>query len=138
MKPRYVLEAQVGFLLRQANQRHISIFAEKMPGDLTPPQFAALTILFQNGPCSQNELGRRIATDGATIAGIVARLIRRGLVTTGRDPADARMLTVALTDAGTTQAATCIAAAPAITATTLAPLTPQERSIFLQLLKKLC
>jgi DNA-binding MarR family transcriptional regulator len=133
----YILDEQVGFLLRQATQRHVGIFTRLMPGGLTPPQFSALAILFQGGACSQNELGRRIATDGATIKGIIDRLTRRGLTRTAPDPADGRMLIVSLTETGAALAAGCIAAGAEITAATLAPLTPAEQRRLLTLLKRL-
>ncbi len=38
----YVLEDQVGFLLRLAYQRHIAIYASRTPGDITPVQFSML------------------------------------------------------------------------------------------------
>src|ERR1700722_14698637 len=41
----YVLDEQVGFALRQAQQRHTTIFAAKMIEDLTPTQWAALAKL---------------------------------------------------------------------------------------------
>lgn len=53
----YALQEQVGFILRKANQRHLSIFAARI-SDLTPPQFAALAKLHEVGPTSQNQLGR--------------------------------------------------------------------------------
>ncbi len=138
MSKRYVLETQVGFLLRLATQRHVSIFTRLIPADLTPPQFSALIILFQNGPCSQNELGRRIATDGATIKGIVDRMIKRGLMQTAPDPNDGRMLIVSLSENGAALAANCVAAGFEITEATLAPFTPAERRSFLTMLRKLC
>jgi DNA-binding MarR family transcriptional regulator len=134
----YVLDEQVGFLLRQATQRHVGIFAKLMPGGLTPPQFSALIVLFQSGACSQNELGRRIATDGATIKGIIDRLTRRGLTQTAADPADGRMLIVSLTEAGQALAAGCLAAGGQVSAATLAPLTAAEQMTLLRLLKRLC
>lgn len=138
MSKRYVLEAQVGFLLRLATQRHVGIFTRVIPADLTPPQFSALVILYQNGSCSQNELGRRIATDGATIKGIVDRMSKRGLIRTVPDPNDGRMLIVSLSEAGAALADDGIAAGFAITEATLAPLNPAERRNFLTMLKKLC
>ncbi len=56
----YRLEDQIGFILRKASQRHLSIFAELVP-DLTSMQFAALAKLFELGPVSQNGLGRETA-----------------------------------------------------------------------------
>ena len=44
----YRLQEQVGFILRRAHQRHVSIFAAHI-GDLTPPQFAALAKLHDVG-----------------------------------------------------------------------------------------
>ena len=67
----YVLDAQVGYLMRLANQRHSSLFQDTMPFNLTATQFAALVKLYENGTCSQNELGRQTAMDVATIKGVV-------------------------------------------------------------------
>jgi DNA-binding MarR family transcriptional regulator len=134
----YILEEQVGFLLRQASQRHVGIFAKLIEADLTPPQFSALVILLQGGACSQNELGRRIATDGATIKGIIDRLTRRGLTQAVADPEDGRMLSVSLTEAGAALATTCVTTGSQISAATLAPLNAREQKIFLQLLARLC
>ena len=76
---RYVLDEQVGFLLRVAMQRHTSIFTSRMIEALTQTQFAALSKLHEVGPCSQNHLGRLIYLDAATIKGVVDRLGRAAL-----------------------------------------------------------
>ena len=73
---RYVLDDQVGFLLRVALQRHTAIFTTRMIEGLTQTQFAALAKLHEVGPCSQNHLGRLIYLDAATIKGVVDRLAR--------------------------------------------------------------
>ena len=96
----YVLDDQIGFLLRVAMQRHTSIFMSQMVGELTQPQFAALAKLLEVGPCSQNHLGRLIYLDASTIKGIVDRLQLRGLVATCDDPSDRRRRAVTLTDKG--------------------------------------
>ena len=134
---RYVLDAQVGFLMRVAMQRHTSIFTARMIEGLTQTQFAALSKLHEVGPCSQNHLGRLIYLDAATIKGVVDRLVVRGFVTSLNDPHDRRRRAVALTDRGreVTQQATVVAAQ--ITAATLAPLTAEERQIVARLLDKL-
>lgn len=137
MTGRYALEEQVGFLLRQASQRHAAIFAALMPDGLTPTQWAALVKLFEAGPCSQNHLGRQTAMDAATIKGVVDRLTRRGLTTTQPDSADARRLLVALTEAGRTLFETALPEAERITQETLAPLGEEERALLLELLGKL-
>jgi MarR family transcriptional regulator, lower aerobic nicotinate degradation pathway regulator len=134
---RYVLDEQVGFLLRVAMQRHTSIFTSRMIESLTQTQFAALAKLHEVGPCSQNQLGRLIYLDAATIKGVVDRLGVRGWVTALGDPKDRRRRAVALTERGrqVTQAAMVVAAE--ITAATLAPLTVEEQQLVTRLLKKL-
>ena len=133
----YKLDEQVGFILRQAAQRHTTIFAEIMVEELTPTQFAALAKLTEVGPCSQNKLGRFTAMDGATIKGVIDRLTKRGLTETRPDLDDGRLLMVALTDAGRAVAARAIPAGVQITEETLAPLNPDEQAQLLGLLAKL-
>jgi len=134
---RYVLDDQAGFLMRVAMQRHTSIFMSRMIEGLTQTQFAALAKLYEVGPCSQNYLGRLIYLDAATIKGVVDRLHLRGFVTALNDPKDRRRRAVALTDHGrqVTEAAVLVAAE--ITATTLSPLTAEERRQVAKLLRKL-
>lgn len=133
----YVLDDQFGFVLRQVVQRYAAVFAGRVPGELTPPQFAAIVVLRQNGPSSQNELGRRIATDGATIKGIVDRLTRRGITRTAPDKQDRRMLIVSLTPEGAALADAGMAAGPAVTEAALGALSEAERAQVVALLKRL-
>jgi MarR family transcriptional regulator, lower aerobic nicotinate degradation pathway regulator len=133
----YLLDAQVGYLLRQANQRHTTIFATLMTDDLTPTQWAALAKLKEIGPSSQNLLGRLTAMDAATIKGVIDRLTSRGLTRTRPDPADGRRLEVALTERGALLYERARPIAEDITAKTLDPLTVGERTAFLALLSKL-
>ena len=79
-----MLEDQIGFLLRVAMQRHTAIFLSKMVDGLTQAQFATLAKLYRGG-CSQNELGRLISLDAATINGIIGRMKTRGMVAVKRD-----------------------------------------------------
>ena len=133
----YVLDEQIGFLLRVAMQRHTSIFTSRMIEGLTQTQFAALAKLYEVGPCSQNQLGRLIYLDAATIKGVVDRLSARGFVTALGDPKDRRRRAVALTERGRAGHASRHAVAAEITAATLAPLTEEEQRAVVKLLKKL-
>jgi DNA-binding MarR family transcriptional regulator len=134
---RYVLDDQVGFLMRVAMQRHTSIFMSRMIEGLTQTQFAALAKLYEVGPCSQNHLGRLIYLDAATIKGVVDRLRARGFVTALPDPNDRRRRAVALTERGHAVTEDAMKVATEITAATLAPLTPDEQLAVVKLLKKL-
>ncbi len=73
-KPSYILDEQIGFILRQVWQRHATIFARDIGINLTPTQWAAMAKLTETGPCSQNLLGRLTAMDVATIKGVIDRL----------------------------------------------------------------
>ena len=133
----YQLEEQVGFLLRVAMQRHSTIFTSEITGNLTAPQFSALVKLLQEGPLSQNHLGRLIYLDVATIKGVVERLRARGLVTSKDDPRDARRHVITLTPTGRRLVEAAIPQAVKITEKTLEPLSEKERAMLLQLLKKI-
>ena len=134
----YVLDEHVGFILRQVVQRHAAIFAGGMDNEITATQWAALAKLRECGPLSQNQLGRLIVMDAATIKGVVDRLAARRLARTSPDPSDRRRYVVDLTPAGRDLVARLAPHAFAITAETLAPLDAQERERLLELLRKLC
>ncbi len=135
----YVLDEQVGFLLRKAYQRHQTIFTERMVGGLTATQFSMLFRLVQVvGPISQNALGRLVAMDAATTKGVVSRLQAQGLVTTERDSEDKRRYMLHSTEKGRALITEALPAVMGISEATLAPLTKRESETFLRLLAKLC
>jgi len=133
----YRLEDQIGYLLRRAHQRHLSLFNDRMGDGITPQQFAALTKLRELGKTSQNELGRQIAMDQSTINGVVKRLMARGLVERVKSPTDQRRLLVSLTDTGRDMVQGALPAAHEISDATLAPLSDRERKTLSRLLAKL-
>ena len=132
----YVLDRQVGFLMRRANQRHLALFAQAIP-DLTPTQFAALAKLCELGQASQNALGRATAMDAATIKGVADRLRRRGLIVASPDPADHRRVLLEPTAEGRATFTRLAPIARRITESTLSPLAASERAVLLDLLDRL-
>ncbi len=134
----YVLEDQVGHLLRRAHQRHTSIFQEHL-GDsqLTPLQFAALVKLDDIGAVSQNRLGRLTAMDAATMQGVIRRLFARRLIERLPDPTDRRRILLRLSPSGSRLLIGCIANGVTVTDRTLGPLSPSERSALLDLLRRI-
>lgn len=132
----YILDDQVGYVLRRAQQRHLSLFSAAIP-QITTTQWAVLARLHEMGPLSQNHLGRETAMDAATIKGVVDRLIRLNLVTTAPDPDDRRRLTVSLTDPGRALYEATWQTALSVSDTTLAPLSPTERETLMALLLRL-
>ena len=133
----YLLEDQIGFMLRVASQKHSTIFANLMLEELTPTRFAVLTKLYEKGPLPQNELGRQTAMDVATIKGVVDRLSARSLIRTRPDPADGRKHFVELTDRGEAVVQAAIPLGLRISRETLKPLNIRERTTLMRLLRKL-
>jgi DNA-binding MarR family transcriptional regulator len=132
----YRLENQVGFLLRRVTQRHLAVFAGVIP-EVTTTQLAALAKLAEQGPLSQNQLGRATAMDAATIKGVVGRLVRRRLVATVPSPDDRRRLIVDLTPEGRALYESLWPRGLEASRRTLAPLAPAEQVRLVALLRKL-
>ncbi|MGB1105019.1 MAG: MarR family transcriptional regulator [Alphaproteobacteria bacterium] len=132
----YLLERQVGFIMRRVMQRHIAIFSSLIP-EMTPTQFAALAKLCELGQASQNELGRLTAMDVATIKGVVDRLRARGLVEASPLVGDRRRLMLTPTEAGRDLHDELVTKASEVTRRTLAPLDKQERDRLIKLLDRL-
>ncbi len=132
----YVLDAQIGYVLRRVTQRHLALFSDAIP-EVTTTQFAVLARLAELGPQSQNALGRETALDAATIKGVVDRLARQGLVSTFPDPDDRRRLTVDLSDEGRAVFLRLVPTALEVSARTLGPLSEAEQRQLLDLLMRL-
>jgi DNA-binding MarR family transcriptional regulator len=134
----YVLEAQIGHLLRRAHQRHVAIFLEAMGEEgPTPTQFAALAKLLDAGEVSQNRLGRLTAMDPATIKGVISRLVERRLVERAADPHDQRRINLRLSAEGRVVVSRLLDRARAATDATLAPLSLPEQRRLVALLGKI-
>ncbi len=134
----YVLEDQIGFVLRRAHQHATEIFNAVMDGfDLTTTQFAALSKLHDLGPTSQNQLGRLTGMDPATMFGVAGRLAKRNLVRQSVDRADARLVILRLTDEGHALVEAMKSRGAEVSRRTLAPLTREEAETLCRLLRKI-
>ncbi len=140
-KAPYILEDQVGHLLRRAHQRASQVFQATIadPG-ITPMQLAVLVRLHEHeaaGGLSQNHLGRLTAMDPATIQGVIRRLMERGLIQRSADAVDRRRKTLRLTALGNATAEGLFDSAAEVSRRTLEPLSPAEQRSFLRLLRRL-
>ena len=134
----YLVEDQIGFLIRRAHQRASAIFEQVMDGmDVTPVQYAALAKLHDLGPTSQNQLGRMVGIDPATMFGVAGRLARRGLVPPSVDPNDARLVLLTLTPTGRDIVEQMKARGPEVSARTLEPLSAEEAETLRALLARI-
>ena len=95
------LERSPLHLLHRAGQCAADVFQTELgPGDLTPRQFAVLVTVSQNEGLSQTHLVERTGIDRSTLADIVRRMIKKGLLQRRRTREDARAYAVKLTDEG--------------------------------------
>lgn len=133
----YVLEEQVGFILRVASQKHAAIFQSHSIDKLTPTQFSTIIRLAEVGSTSQNHLGRLAAMDVATIKGVVDRLKIKGLVQSEPDLVDKRRSVISLSPKGAALVNDLKKSGHQISADTLAPLSAKEQKTLLKLLIKI-
>ena len=88
-------------LLHRASQVVEEVFSTEMTSDrLTPRQLAVLATVAQNEGLSQTGIVDRTGIDRSTLADIVQRLVRKGLLQRRRTKEDVRAYAVKLTDAG--------------------------------------
>ncbi|MBP0615798.1 MarR family winged helix-turn-helix transcriptional regulator [Jiella mangrovi] len=134
----YVFTEQVGYLLRRAYQRHLSIFQNNAAiENLTAVQFSTLCALDEGGSRSQAELVKATGVDQATIRGIVERLKARDLIALSKDPGDGRKVIIAITEEGRAALRAMTPCAIASSEDTLGPLNHGERLALIHTLRKI-
>jgi DNA-binding MarR family transcriptional regulator len=89
-----------GYLIRRAQQRHVAAWARLVSTQTTSVQYAVLAVLERLGECSQQQLCEAVDLDRSTIADLVARMERRGLLTRRRATDDRRRNVTVLTPEG--------------------------------------
>ena len=90
-----------GFLIRRLHQLHCSLFVEETRGhDITPVQYSLMTALGVRGELEQNSLALEIGLERSSVAEVVPRLQRRGLVDRRRSREDGRVKLIRLTPKG--------------------------------------
>ncbi len=96
-----VLSASPLHLLHRAGQCAGDIFQSEMSsGDVTPRQYAVLVTVAGNEGLSQTQLVDRTGIDRSTLADIVRRMMKKGLLQRRRTKEDARAYAVRLTEEG--------------------------------------
>ncbi|TAJ48583.1 MAG: MarR family transcriptional regulator [Herbiconiux sp.] len=97
-----------GYLIRRAQQAHVAAWQRVVSAEITSVQFGVLTVLSRTPGASQQHLVERLDLDRSTIADIVARLERRGLIERVRDGDDRRRNVLHLTELGTRELAVLV------------------------------
>ena len=97
----YSLDKSPGHLLRRAQQYAYDLYTKEVGATgPTPRQFAVLHTVSQNEGLSQTDLVRRTGIDRSTLADMISRLIKKGLLARERTKSDARANAVRITAAG--------------------------------------
>lgn len=127
------LERSPIHLLHRAGQCAADIFQDEMSeGDLTPRQYAVLVAVSQNEGLSQTQLVERTGIDRSTLADIVRRMLKKGLLQRRRTKDDARAYAVKLTDEGWRVLKAADPLAKRVDDKILAALPGQQRERFVQ------
>ncbi len=133
----FELAGVVSHLLRRAHFRAEDIFSQ-YAGDslkLTPRQKALLISCYRNPGANQSALADHIALDRNTVAEMVSRMVRTGLLVRSRDPHDARSYRVHITGDGIRMLKAIMPIDPVIEAQVVSPLPPEYRPLFLKCLQ---
>lgn len=132
MKTNTTLDASPVHLLHRAGQRAAEMFDAAVGGKgLTPRQYAILLALSENEGVSQTDLVERTGIDRSTLADVVRRMIKKGLVLRRRTKEDQRAYAVRLSEKGKQALQETVAAANAADQRVLGSLAADKRKQFL-------
>jgi MarR family transcriptional regulator, temperature-dependent positive regulator of motility len=130
------LSTHPGHLARRLQQAHTRLWSLLVSEDTTSPQFAVLNTLVDKPDIDQRTLGEEVRLDRSTIADVVARLARRGLLERVRDPLDGRRNVLRATAEGADVHARLVVRTAAMNAVFLAPLDGGEQETLLRLIAR--
>jgi len=133
----YDLPSHPAYMLRRAHQRATMRYQEIMGRHgLTPTQLAALATVLRFGEVSQNQLGRLTAMDPSTISIVVRKLLKLGLVVGTASTSDQRLSLIRMTPKGVRVTLPLLSESVEVGRRVLAPLSEEERTTFLALLRR--
>jgi DNA-binding MarR family transcriptional regulator len=122
-----LLDISAVHLLHRASQCANELFAEAVSArhGLTPRQLAVLAAVSDMEGASQTDIVHKTGIDRSTLADIVRRMLRKGLLERRRTKEDARAYAVRLSDSGRDLLSVAGPAAAGVDESILAPL-PQD------------
>jgi DNA-binding MarR family transcriptional regulator len=127
-----------GHLIRRAQQIAVAEFVREMADfDITPVQFALLNALIDTPGVDQITRAKRVAFDPATLGSVIGRLELKGWVRRESDEQDRRRKLLFVSAEGVAAVGQMKAAGDKAQRNILAPLMPQERQQFMDLLNRL-
>lgn len=130
------LTAHPGHLARRLQQAHHLLWNAMVSEEITSPQFAVLNALVAEPGMDQRTVGERVGLDRSTIAEVISRLTRRGLLDKVRDPQDGRRFLLRLTEDGERTHRKLTVRTARMNQVFLAPLSTDEQSVFFDLIRR--
>ncbi|PSM39735.1 MarR family transcriptional regulator [Streptomyces dioscori] len=130
------LSTHPGHLARRLQQAHYLLWNTMVSEEITSPQFAVLNALVAEPGLDQRTVGERVGLDRSTIAEVISRLGRRGLLDKVRDPQDGRRSLLRLTDDGGRVHRKLTVRTARMNQVFLAPLSGDEQALFFSLIQR--
>lgn len=130
------LNTHPGHLARRFQQAHSLLWGAMVSEEITSPQFAVVNALTERPEIDQRTLSEHVHLDRSTIADLVARLARRGLLERVRDPNDGRRNVLRLTEEGARVHRKLVTRTARMNRVFLSPLDETERETLLRLIAK--
>jgi DNA-binding MarR family transcriptional regulator len=132
---------RIGFLLARTHMTLLGMLTDQIKlgaaAGATGRAFGCLSVIADEGPLSQQALGRRLDVDRTSIVMIVDVLEAEGLVERERNPSDRRAYALRITPAGRKWLQRATRAVLEVEREFLAPLSPPERKQLIDLLQRL-
>ncbi|AWW36704.1 MULTISPECIES: MarR family winged helix-turn-helix transcriptional regulator [Streptomyces] len=125
-----------GHLARRLQQAHHLLWNTMVSEQITSPQFAVLDVLVDEPGLDQRSVGERVGLDRSTVAEVIGRLGRRGLLDKARDPRDGRRFLLRATDEGVRAHRKLAVRTARMNQVLLAPLSAAEQTQFLELIRR--
>lgn len=132
------LHAVLGYQLAQASVVTNAVFDEQVAGvhDLRKVEYTTLALIEQNEGLTAAQLASALAFTAPNMAAWIDRMVKRGLIEREPHARDRRALHIRLTDAGRTLVQRATAAICQAEADALAGMSPAERMMLTELLRK--
>jgi DNA-binding MarR family transcriptional regulator len=121
-----------GYLLRRSQALHNALWARLVPGDLTGPQYAVLSVLAAFPHSDQKQVARLASLDKSSTADVVTRLVRKAWIERERDHGDSRRHPLSLTRAASIALSSITPHVSAVQEALLAPLPAARRALFVK------
>lgn len=121
-----------GFLIRRLHQIHGALFLEETRQfGITPVQYSLLTALAARGEIDQNGVALEIGLERTSVAEVIPRLVKRGLLERRQSHEDRRVKLVKLTRPGAILVRRMATAVARAHRRTIEQIDPAERDAFL-------